>query len=147
MLKNRFVVFGLFFVILMSLNYYFTRSLLPSPDTKNLWFYSGLFMMVFSILFIDPYYSSPKNVITNTIPLALTLIPIKDIFVDAKLWWVSFGVVITLLIAALISLVINDETKSEDHLQNRISVFFEKLGCNFWSGKGFIFISIYCILA
>ncbi len=135
MLKNRFVVFGLFFVILMSLNYYFTRSLLPSPDTKNLWFYSGLFMMVFSILFIDPYYSSPKNVITNTIPLALTLIPIKDIFVDAKLWWVSFGVVITLLIAALISLVINDETKSEDHLQNRISVFLKNSVVIFGQGK------------
>ena len=101
MLKNRFVVFGLFFVILMSLNYYFTKALLPSPDTKNLWFYSGLFMMVFSILFIDPYYSSPKNVITNTIPLALTLIPIKDVFVDSKIWWVSFCVVITLLGASV----------------------------------------------
>lgn len=135
MLNNRFVVFGLFFVILMSLNYYFTGSLLPSPDTKNLWFYSGLFMMVFSILFIDPYYSSPKNVITNTIPLALTLIPIKDMFVDAKIWWVSFGVVITLLTAALISLLINDETKSENHVQNRISVFLKNSVVIFGQGK------------
>ena len=135
MLRNRFVVFGLFFLILMALNFNFTSSLLPSPDTKNLWFYSGLFMMVFSILFIDPYYSSPKNVITNTIPLALTLIPIKDIFVDTKLWWVSFGVVIMLLTASLISLVINDETKSEDHLQNRISVFLKNSVVIFGQGK------------
>ncbi|SDK35310.1 hypothetical protein SAMN05192566_1021 [Methylophilus rhizosphaerae] len=135
MLKNRFVVFGLFFAILMFLNYYFTQSLLPSPDTKNLWFYSGLFMMVFSILFIDPYYSSPKNVITNTIPLALTLIPIKDIFADTKIWWISFGVVITLLVAALISLVINDETKSENHVQNRLSVFLKNSVVLFGQGK------------
>lgn len=135
MLKNRFVVFGLFFVILMSLNYYFTKALLPSPDTKNLWFYSGLFMMVFSILFIDPYYSSPKNVITNTIPLVLTLIPIKDVFVDSKIWWVSFGVVIALLIASLLALVMSDETKSENHIQNRISVFLKNTVVIFGQGK------------
>ena len=135
MLKNRFVVFGLFFVILMSLNYYFTKALLPSPDTKNLWFYSGLFMMVFSILFIDPYYSSPKNVITNTIPLALTLIPIKDVFVDSKIWWVSFCVVITLLVASVVALVLNDETKSENHIQNRFSVFLKNSVVIFGQGK------------
>ncbi|MCB5191803.1 DUF87 domain-containing protein [Methylobacillus arboreus] len=135
MLKNRFVVFGLFFFILMTLNYYFTKSLLPSPDTKNLWFYSGLFMMVFSILFIDPYYSSPKNVITNTIPLALTLIAIKDVFIDLKLWWVSFGVVLTLLIVALVALVLNNETKSENHIQNRISILLKNSVVLFGQGR------------
>lgn len=119
----------------MSLNYYFTKTFLPSPDTKNLWFYSGLFMMVFSILFIDPYYSSPKNVITNTIPLALTLIPIKDVFVDLKIWWVSFGVVIALLVASLAALVLNDETKSENHIQNRISIFLKNSVVIFGQGK------------
>lgn len=135
MLKNRFVVFGLFFVILMSLNYYFTKALLPSPDTKNLWFYSGLFMMVFSILFIDPYYSSPKNVITNTIPLALTLIPIKDDFVDQKLWWVSFGSVLFLLVMALLAMWLQDETKSEGHVKNKVAERLRKLSVTFGRGK------------
>ena len=85
--KNRFIIFGVFLVVFMILQYLTFHTLLPSTDTKDLWFYSGIFMALFSILFIEPYYTSPKNVITNTIPLLLVFLSIKTDFDNQMFWW------------------------------------------------------------
>ena len=90
--KNRFILFFCFIVIFVLLNYIFTENLLPSTETKDLWFYSGLFMAIFSILFIEPYYTSPKNVITNAIPLLLVFLAIKNSFENPVFWWVAIVV-------------------------------------------------------
>ena len=47
-------------------------------------------MVVFSTLFIEPYYTSPKNVITNAIPLFLVLLAIKDSLPNSIFWWICF---------------------------------------------------------
>ena len=44
---NRFfllIFFGLLFILL---NWWFVGELFPSPDINNLWFYSGIFMVLF----------------------------------------------------------------------------------------------------
>ena len=46
-IKNRFIIFGIFILGFMTFNYAFTNSVLPSTDTKDLWFYSGLAMTLF----------------------------------------------------------------------------------------------------
>ena len=121
LLKNRFVVFGLFMLIFMILSMSLSGKVLPSTDTKDLWFYSGLFMVLFSALFIEPYYTSPKNVITNVIPLLLVFLAIKSSIDNQVFWWTAIIILIALLIASIISMAIEDKNKSPHSAMNKAS--------------------------
>jgi len=134
-LNNRFVLFVLFFIAFIGGTFLFTGNLLPSPETKNLWFYSGIFMIVFSILFIEPFYSSPKNVITNSIPLLLVLISIESDFPNKIFWWFAVVLLLSLLFLSIISISLNDQEKSPEHLKNVFAEKTKKLVVQVGQGK------------
>lgn len=119
LVKNRFIIFGIFSAVFVIGQYWFFGTFLPSTETKDLWFYSGIFMVLFSILFIEPYYTSPKNVITNTIPLLLVFLAIKTSFDNAIFWWAAIGVLVSLLLASIIALALEDKYKSPDFWKNK----------------------------
>lgn len=125
LLKNRFVFFLVANVIFILSYYLYSGSLLPNADTKNLWFYAGLFMVLFSILFIEPYYTSPKNVISNTIPLLLVFLSIKSSFSNPIFWWTAMVIILLLLLASIVSMALEDKNKSPDHNRNKISEFLK----------------------
>jgi hypothetical protein len=125
LLKNRFVLFFGFLIIFFLSYFIHSGSLLPSTETKDLWFYSGLFMVCFSILFIEPYYTSPKNVITNVIPLLLVFLSIKDSFNNPVFWWSAIVIFLTLLLASIIAMAVEDKDKSPDHRRNKIAEFIK----------------------
>lgn len=121
LLRNRFVLLLGYTCILVLLNWYFVGNPLPNPDTANLWFYSGIFMVLFSILFIEPYYSSPKNVMTNAIPLLLVFLSIQSDFTNLVPWIVAVAILAGLLVLSIAVLLLEDKHKSPDHISNRAS--------------------------
>ena len=135
LLKNRFILFFGFLVIFFLSYFIYSGSLLPSTETKDLWFYSGLFMVCFSILFIEPYYTSPKNVITNVIPLLLVFLSIKDSFNNPVFWWSAIVIFLTLLLASIIAMAVEDKDKSPDHRRNKIAEFIKNTVVLIGKGK------------
>lgn len=135
LLKNRIVLFFGFFIAILVLNYLTTGSLFPTTETQDLWFYSGLFMVLFTILFIEPYYSSPKNVITNTVPLILVFLAIKGDIVNQTQWWVIVSALITLLIIAVTAMVLDDKNSSPASLKNKLSERLKNIAIFFGKGK------------
>ncbi len=133
--KNRFILFVLFLVIFIVSNWFFTGNLLPSPETKNLWFYSGIFMVIFSILFIEPYYTSPKNVITNAIPLLLVFLAIENSFENKIFWNFTVVVLVSLLATSIFSMAIEDKNKSPEHWKNKLSERLKKIVVLVGQGK------------
>jgi len=121
LLTNRFVLFSVFSSVFVVVQYCSFGSWLPSTETKDIWFYSGIFMVLFSMLFIEPYYTSPKNVITNAIPLLLVFLAIKTDFGDQHLWWTTVVVLIVLIITSIIALTIENKNKSPDYRCNKVS--------------------------
>ncbi len=119
--RNRFFVFAIFLAIFVAVTYFFFGTLLPTTETKNLWFYSGIFMVLFSLLFIEPYYTSPKNVITNTIPLLLVFTAIRPTIVHVAVWYTAMACLLGLLILSLFSLALYDSDKSPDNLKNKLA--------------------------
>ncbi|KKP69660.1 hypothetical protein A2X44_03840 [candidate division CPR3 bacterium GWF2_35_18] len=119
--KNRFIIFGIFFVVFVIVQYFSFGTFLPSTETKDLWFYSGIFMIMFSILFVEPYYTSPKNVITNVIPLLLVFLAIKTSFENIVFWWTTIVILILLLAASIIALSLDDKDKSPDYWGNKVA--------------------------
>jgi len=133
--SNRFILFAFFIAIFLLLNFSFTQRFLPSFGVNNLWFYSGIFMVLFSILFIEPYYTSPKNVITNTIPLLLVMISIKNEFNSTIIWWVSVGILVFLLSASILALALEDKNKSPEHRRNKAAELLKNLVVLVGQGK------------
>jgi len=78
-------------------------------------------MVLFSILFIEPYYASPKNVITNAIPLLLVFLAIKTTFNNPTFWWFAVAVLVILVLASIIAMSLEDKDKSPESIQNRIA--------------------------
>lgn len=134
-LRNRFYLLIFFAVVFIIGNYLLTGNYLPTTNTKDLWFYSGLFMILFSVLFIEPYYTSPKNVITNTIPLLLVFLSIETTFEPKIIWYITFWSIFTLLILSIIPLVLNDENKSPEHWKNQIANFLKRIVVIIGKGK------------
>lgn len=149
--RNRFVILLITTLVFVVVSYLATGKPLPTTETRDMWFYSGLFMLLFSILFIEPYYSSPKNVITNTTPLLLVMFAVKTDFTNSLQWWL---ILITLLILCLISILsisLNDKNKSPDAKQNVISERLKNLAVLIgqakvlYSGIFLYFLGIYYV--
>ncbi len=134
--KNRFAILVFFVLIFMLGHYLAFNSVLPTTETKDLWFYSGLFMVLFSILFIEPYYTSPKNVITNTIPLLLVLLAIKSQFTEhSYIWEILFVTFSILLASSVVPLVLENEMKGPKYWGNKIAESIKNIVVVFGRGK------------
>lgn len=92
-------------------------------------------MVLFSILFIEPYYTSPKNVITNAIPLLLVFLAIRDSFNNPVFWWATISVLVSLLIMSIIALVFDDKDKSPDHWKNKTATTLKNIVVVLGQGK------------
>lgn len=134
-LCNRFVAFFGIVGILLFVNYCFTGGIFPSTETNDLWFYSGIFMVLFSIFFIEPYYSSPKNVITNAIPLLLVLLAIKNTFTNTVLWLFAISYLLILLTMSIGAIAIEDKNKSPSHKNNKSANWLKDLSVLFGQGR------------
>ena len=120
-------IFLIFLIVYIFVNLFFGTQIIPSAENSGLWFYSGLFMLYFSILFIEPYYTSPKNVISNVIPILLLLLPIKKSFEYPSLWLFLLIFCGILLLFSLLAMYCENQTKSPNVWQNRLSVQLVKV--------------------
>ncbi|MFA5647769.1 MAG: DUF87 domain-containing protein [Bacteroidales bacterium] len=144
-ITNRFILLLVSSVLFIGIHYLLTDSILPDTSTQNIWFYSGLFMLLFSILFIEPYYSSPKNVITNSIPLLLAYISIKESFTDDALWYSTISLIGLLIILSITSIALTSDNESPDSARNKLSNSIKNIAVFVGRGKviySFVFISV-----
>ncbi|MDK2980141.1 MAG: hypothetical protein PWQ55_488 [Chloroflexota bacterium] len=93
-------------------------------------------MVLFSILFIEPYYSSPKNVVTNTIPLLLVLLSIKTSFSTTEtVWWIGISILLFLIFISIVSISLQNKDSSSDSFQNKLSNILKDTAVFFGRGK------------
>ena len=145
-LHNRFVILIIAISIFIITHCIIKRTPLPTTDTKDIWFYSGLGSMLFSLLFIEPYFTSPKNVLTNSLPLLLVFLAIKNNYRNDTIWWCIFGFISLMAILSIISIVLAEcgKNKSDSHIVNKISNIIKNFVVKFGQGKvlySIIFIS------
>ncbi|OGU58713.1 MAG: hypothetical protein A2X64_00075 [Ignavibacteria bacterium GWF2_33_9] len=134
-LTNRFILFILIVGIFLVVTFLFTGNFFPTTETKDIWFYSGLFMVLFSVLFIEPFYSSPKNVITNSIPLLLVYLAIQKSFKSNILWWISIGTILFLILISIFAMALFQENVSSETTRNKISEKLKSFAVIFGQGK------------
>lgn len=124
---NRFAILTISIFLFTVIHYFLKGTLLPTTDTKDIWFYSGLGAMLFSLLFIEPYFTSPKNVLTNSLPLLLVFLAIKNNYANYIIWWCIFGFISLMAISSIISVVLSEcgKNKSKQSKINKISNYIK----------------------
>ncbi|TXJ45694.1 ATP-binding protein [Brachyspira aalborgi] len=143
---NRFAILIILISLFMVIHYFLEGTLLPTTDTKDIWFYSGLGAMLFSLLFIEPYFTSPKNVLTNSLPLFLVFLSIKQNYSNKLVWLVIFIFICIMILSSILSMVLSEigKNKSDRHIVNKISNIIKNFAVKFGQGKvlySIIFIS------
>lgn len=144
-LSNRFILAIAFTLLFFIIHYFYASSILPSTNTKDTWFYSGLLLLLFSIIFVEPFYTSPKNIITNTIPLLISYIAIKNDFKDDSLWYYTFWFVFSCFLFSLVSLALHDTNESSESKKNKIAEKIRTIVSIIATGKliySLVFISV-----
>jgi hypothetical protein len=95
-------------------------------------------MVLISSFFIEEYYTSPRNILANNLPLLVIFVAVKEIF-NAKnhmwLWWVGFAYIILIVIISAISIVLSDNDKSEECFRNKFSNILKDIATTFGKGK------------
>jgi hypothetical protein len=135
---QQLISFILLAAALCVLSYVLTKTFPLSSDVKNLWFYSGIFMVLFSMFFIEQYYTAPTNVITNSIALLLVLISVKsDFSVENSLfwWYLAISYLIFILFVSLTAMLLKDSAQSPDSKINKVADILKNISVRFGSGK------------
>ena len=143
---NRFILFFIFTCSIILANKCFTNSWFPDPYNQNIWFYSGILMVLFSSLFIEPYYTSPKNVLTHSVSLLMIFISIRQTLGNDFYWFII--PISTLMILSIIVIIFQqDQKKSPDHWLNTKINSLKKF-INFFGKGKFIYsmLFIYFVL-
>lgn len=143
---NKFAVLITFILVFVVAHWVLKDTLLPTTDTQGIWFYSGLGAMLFSLLFIEPYFTSPKNVLTNSLPLLLVFLAIKENYINNLIWWCIFGFIATISIFSIIAMLLSEcgKNKSEQSKINIISNYTKSVVVFLGQGKtlySIIFVS------
>lgn len=133
--RNQLIVFILLLAILILVNFFNTNQFFPTMNTKSVWFYSGIFMIFFSLLFIEPYFTSPKNVIINAMPLVVLFVAIREEVLSQEFWWIAFAFFSILIVLSIISISVENNDKSPDSTWNRVSNILKRIVVAVGQGK------------
>jgi hypothetical protein len=116
---NKFFLFVILLIITLGFSYLINGSFIPENDHKNLWFYSGLLMVLISSFFIEEYYTSPRNILANQLPLIVIMIAVRGIFTennDLWLWWIGFIYVLIIVSISALSIILSDGKHSVKYM-------------------------------
>ena len=133
------LLFNFLFAIVLFFSFLITGQYFPPAEVQYLWFYSGIIMILFSMFFIEPYYTAPTNVIANCVAIILVLVSIKDnisnIETISYLWLGSLLYSSVMLVVSLAATILSDKDKSADNLQNKSAEILKDISVKFGSGK------------
>ncbi len=116
-----FCIVALIYLVLVLLNYLFADgSFLPNNDVT--WFWVGLVMLVFSLFYIEIYFTAPTNVFANSFALFILIISLGPNNFGDLFWWIISSLILLLIIVlSLLSKAIYNKNKSEDFIINTLS--------------------------
>ncbi|WBR54535.1 ATP-binding protein [Campylobacter sp. VBCF_01 NA2] len=143
---NRFFIFTSSILLFIIFHKSLTGDFLPTTETKDIWFYSGLATMIISLLFIEPFYTSPKNVFTNSFALVMVYLAVKNNYANNTLWWIIFSFFISILFLSIVVIILGDygKNQSENNILNIVTDNIKKFIIIFGQGKllySIVFIS------
>lgn len=126
-------------LLILILVYYLTYPL-ASPDIDTLIF-TSLITLSFVILFIEHFFSTPTDVLANSLAILIVLAPLRLQLSNMGIWyWIVFIYTLVIGLAALISLLLVAKNQPANSTQNRIASGLKTISVTFGNGKVLYFL-------
>lgn len=134
---SRLIIWILYIFALLGLSCYLYNSPIPPTSEQGLWFYSCLASIVLGELITSPYFTSPADVISNTIAALITILTVNPWSLElpepSKIFWlIVIGFNSIILIISIIQIVFKN---SKREFLRRISRAFFVLTTNLGSHR------------
>lgn len=131
---QRLLVLLSYIFILFGVSYYLYGSPIPPTSENGLWFYSCLASIVLGELITSPYFTSPADVISNTIAAILAMLTVNPWTLElsdiSKIrWLIVVGFNILILFASIIQIALkNSNTGFWSRISRPLYLFTTNLG-------------------
>ena len=136
---RKLIVFLFLLIIVLILSYFITGEFFPEASMSNIWFYSGIVMVLVSQFFIEPYYSAPSNVTINSLSIILVMLSVYgDLKGNVLGVSVASAILIyctTLFFLSMVSVAMASPDHSAQSLRVRVSNLAKELSVAFGRGK------------
>lgn len=130
---RKLVTFAVFLVLVavtVGLQITLDSEISPPSGLPSVWMYSGLIMLIFSMFYVEPYYTAPKNVMTHSVAVILVLLSARSEIGPSpvfSLWWkVLLCYAATMLVISWFSVVVTNSERSDDDHWNRLAEFSKR---------------------
>jgi len=116
----------------------------PFPSTPpSLILFTSLLMLSFVTFFVEHFFTTPTDVVASTLAILLLISPIRgEISRFGKWYWLFYGYNLLLLVTSLAALLLLDEDKSRDCVQNRCSLQLKRFS-TYWGNGRFLFCALF----
>lgn len=136
---QRLFVFLVLFAITLLLGFFLTGQFFPDARVGNIWFYSGIVMVLISQFFIEPYYSAPSNVTINSLSVMLVMVSIKGELKPSILATsVATSILLyctTLFLLSMISVALASPDHSSQSIRIKVSTLSKEIAVSLGKGK------------
>jgi len=127
--KERLFILLLYIGILLVVSYWTLSVWIPPVNSKGLWFYAGLAALLMGSLLETPFYTSPKDAISNSVAAILTLISVniwtpQNGLIDHVLWMGVVIYAVVTIIFSVMAIVLKDATTNWKQNVGRVATIF-----------------------
>lgn len=145
MTKNkRIMLFSLLFLILCTT--FGLSSVLKSLKSEvYIIIFTALFMLGFTTLLIEHFFTKPADILAGSVSILLLLAPMNSILIE--MGWLYYFILyycLSQFLLAMISLLLLDDTQTEEHFKNRIS-FYTKTICTYFGNSKVLYFALFVV--
>ncbi len=135
--KERLFILLLYIGILLFVSYGALSVWVPPVSSKGLWFYAGIAALLMGSLLETPFYTSPKDAISNSVAAILTLISVniwtpQNGLLDRVLWVVVVVYAVVTIIFSVVAIVLKDATTNWKNIGRVATIFSSTIGTPKW---------------
>lgn len=132
---QRIALFLITLVLLSIIFYFWQDTPLPQSVTATVIF-TSLVMVSFVTLFLEHWFTKPTDVLAASISILLLLAPLSQQLDALGVWYaIFFWYNLVMAAAALLALLLLDNTKASASLQNRMSYYMKEFATTFGHGR------------
>lgn len=131
---HRLIIWIIYLLALLGVSWFLFKSPIPPTAEQGLWFYSCLASIVLGELITSPYFTSPADVISNSIAAIISLLAVNAWTLNLQefnkvLWTVVISFNILILLLSIVLIVIKNSSKPNvSRLSKVFFVFSSMLG-------------------
>jgi len=139
------LVFLLFYLIVLCLASFLLFGVwFPRPDDTSVWFYSGLFALLLGDLLLEPYFTAPRDAISNSIAAITQIGSVLFLVIVSNVQWfwiVALAFPVVALISGIVAILLG---QSRWLITQRIAATATQIGSIIGKSK-FLFTAIFVL--